>query len=185
MSKEVIKILKATHQGELELNGFKISSAVLSDGTRVLVNRSLANAFGIKGSGAYWQKKKEGKEKGALLPEYLSAKYLTPFISDELMIKLSKPIPYINAQGLETEGIPAELMPGIVYLLGKPGKEWLAGLICPCGCKNIIELPLIGQNPKWSIFFSKANKVSFSPSIWRNVGCKSHFFIQEATVRWC
>lgn len=53
------KILKSKYSGEIELNGIKISCAVLEDGTRVLVNRSLANALGIKGGGAYWKKKKK------------------------------------------------------------------------------------------------------------------------------
>ena len=35
------KILKSTNTGELDLNGIKVSCAVLEDGTRVLVNRSL------------------------------------------------------------------------------------------------------------------------------------------------
>lgn len=47
------KILKSKYSGELNLNGIKISCAVLEDGTRILVNRSLANALGIKGGGAW------------------------------------------------------------------------------------------------------------------------------------
>jgi hypothetical protein len=35
----------------------------------------------IKGSGTYWQKKKRAK--WPLLPFYISANYLTPFISEE------------------------------------------------------------------------------------------------------
>lgn len=115
------KILNATHQGELDLNGFKISSAVLEDGTRVLVNRSLANAFGIKGAGAYWQKKK--KEKGALLPEYLSAKYLQPFIPEKIYLSISNPIPYKNLQGVETDGIPAEFLADICDIYVKAGEK--------------------------------------------------------------
>jgi hypothetical protein len=81
-----INLPKAKYPGEVDLNGFKISCAVLEDGTRVFSERSLANAFGIKGSGAYWQKK---KKTGAFLPEYLSAKYLKPFISNELVNKFT------------------------------------------------------------------------------------------------
>jgi hypothetical protein len=108
--------LKSNYSGELDLNGFKISCAVLDDGTRVVVNRSLASALGIKGSGAYWQKKKS--KKGAMLPEYLSAKYLRPFISDELFTNISNPIPYINNSGVESEGISADILADIcdVYI---------------------------------------------------------------------
>jgi hypothetical protein len=115
------KKLKATHQGDLNLNGFSISSAVLDDGSRVLVSRSLAKAFGIKGGGAYWQKKKE--EGGGMIPEYLSAKYLKPYIKDELFEIISKPIPYINKQGLETEGISATILADICDIYIKAGEK--------------------------------------------------------------
>lgn len=115
------KKLKATHQGDLDLNGFNISSAVLQDGTRVLVNRSLATAFGLKGSGHYWQKRKE--EKGAMLPEYLSAKYLQPFINDEMAERFSKPIPYVNLQGIDTDGIPAQYLADICDIYIKAGEK--------------------------------------------------------------
>ncbi|HBC31666.1 MAG TPA: hypothetical protein DC024_10550 [Clostridiales bacterium] len=111
------KKLESMYNGELDLNGFKISCAVLEDGQRVLVNRSLSNALGIKGAGAYWQKKKK-LEKGALLPEYISARYLQPYIADDLRVSLTNPIPYINNGGVETEGVPAELLADIcdVYI---------------------------------------------------------------------
>lgn len=99
------KKLKAIYQGEIDFNGVKISCAVLEDGTRVLVNRSLATTFGLKGSGAYWQRKRTQTHN--VLPEYLSAKYLEPYISDEARVILSTTIPYVNTSGTETEGIPA------------------------------------------------------------------------------
>jgi len=115
------KILQATHQGELDINGFKISCAVLEGGERVLVNRSVANAFGLKGSGAYWQKKKI--EKGALLPEYLSAKYLQPFLTEDSKINLYNTISYINTSGIETEGIDASFLSDICDVYVKAGQN--------------------------------------------------------------
>jgi len=113
--------LKATHQGELDLNGFSISCAVLEDGTRILVNRSLATALGIKGSGAYWQKKKE--EKGALLPEYVSAKYLEPYIDADLKEKLLNPIYYKGSKDPDMEGIPASLLADICNIYVKANEK--------------------------------------------------------------
>ena len=121
MSELQKNVLKATHQGELNINGFKISCAVLENWERVLVNRSLANAFGIKGSGAYWQKKKG--EKGALLPEYLSAKYLQPFIKDEHKLKLYNTTNYENLAGVETDGVDATLLSDICDIYVKAGKK--------------------------------------------------------------
>ena len=114
------EIRKSSFSGEIDLNGFKISCAVLEDGTRVLVNRSLANAIGIKGGGTYWQKKKTG---GAALPEYLSAKYLAPFIPEDVKIKLTNPISYENKQGVLTEGVSAELLADICDIYVKAGES--------------------------------------------------------------
>lgn len=102
------KLIKATHQGELDLNGYKLSCAVLENGERVFSERSLALAFGIKGSGAYWQKKRESPS-GAFLPEYLSTKYIKPFIDKDLEIKLSGAKEYIAVSGTKATGIDATL----------------------------------------------------------------------------
>ena len=99
------KLPEVKYKGQLEIGEFSISCAVLDNGERILVDRSLANALGIKGSGAYWQKKKEGK--GALLPEYISANYLTPFISEKARGKLSEPVIYKDKDGDKIEGISA------------------------------------------------------------------------------
>ncbi len=106
------KILKAEYQGKLPIKEFAISCAVLEDETRILVERSVANAFGVKGGGTYWLKKRKG-EKGALLPEYISAQYLKPYIKDNVYEKLLKPIVYSNKQGKEVSGIPATILPDI------------------------------------------------------------------------
>lgn len=103
MAKKLIPTVR--YKGQIEIGEFKISCAVLDDGQRILVDRSLANALGIKGSGAYWQKKKDLK--GAVLPEYISANYLSPFISKEVELKLSIPITYKDLDGSLNEGIPA------------------------------------------------------------------------------
>ena len=103
MTKNLIP--EVQYKGQIEIGDFKISCAVLNDGQRILVDRSLANALGIKGGGAYWQKKKELN--GAVLPEYISANYLAPFISAEIEYKLSKPVIYIDSDGSINEGVSA------------------------------------------------------------------------------
>lgn len=129
------KIHKSLYHGELDLGGYKISCAVLDDGTRVLVNRSLSNVLGIKGGGVYWKKKKEG---GALLPEYLSAKYLEPFISEETKQKLLEPIVYINNAGVLTDGVPAEFLADICDIYIKAGEKG--------AFKNNISIPQTAYN---------------------------------------
>ena len=111
-------MIKATHQGSLNLGETVVSCAVLEDGTRIFVDRSLATALGKKGSGAYWELKKQG---APVLPEYLSASYLAPYISSELREKLMNPIRYINTSGKEAVGIDATLLPEIcdVWIVAK------------------------------------------------------------------
>ncbi len=117
----MITLPKANYSGEVDLNGFKITSSVLDDGRRIFSERSLANAFGIKGSGAYWQKKRESKSDSAFLPEYLSAKYLKPFISNELREKFESAILYISKGGQNSTGIDATILADIcdVYISAK------------------------------------------------------------------
>jgi hypothetical protein len=101
------KIKQAMYDGDLPLGDIKISCAVLDDGQRVLVQRSTALALGVRGGGAYWTRKRKNKT-GALLPEYVSAKYLQEFINDEIRTKLLQTITYINKKGEVAEALPAE-----------------------------------------------------------------------------
>ncbi len=98
--------------GKLDLGGYQISCAVLDDGRRVLVERSMADAMGIKGGGAYWKRKKRGKS-GGMLPQYVSAKYLSNYVSSELKEKLEQAITYINQNNRLTTGVDATVLPDI------------------------------------------------------------------------
>jgi Family of unknown function (DUF6527) len=86
---------------------------------------------------------------------------------------------------LHVEDLPDKLTPYVLYLIGKPGKEWLVGFICPCGCKQKIELVLNGRSPSWNLVLAKDGKPSLFPSVFRSVGCRSHFFLENGRIRWC
>ncbi|MEB0263168.1 P63C domain-containing protein [Mucilaginibacter sp. 10I4] len=109
---------KALYYGDLPLNGITLSAAVV-DGKRLLSERSLANAFGIKGGGAYWSRKKI--DSSAVLPEYLSANYLKNFITNELREKLKGAVEYISVSGVKSKGIEATILSDIcdVYISAK------------------------------------------------------------------
>ena len=106
------KMFKADYVGKLHLGEKTIPCAVLNDGTRVLSERSVAQSLGKKGGGAHWQRKKSDIS-GALLPEYVSAKILESYISEETKEKLLNPISYKSKTGGEAKGIPATLLPEI------------------------------------------------------------------------
>lgn len=80
---------------------------------------------------------------------------------------------------------PDEALPSVLYLLGKPQKEWLAGLKCPCGCGDVIELVLDGHSPKWTLSVSPNGKPTLTPSIYRSIKCRSHFFLEHGKIKWC
>ncbi|HEY3857344.1 MAG TPA: P63C domain-containing protein [Verrucomicrobiae bacterium] len=104
-------IPKATHTGDMDIGGLIIPCANLDNGERVISDRSFALTIGIRGSGAYYRKKK--REEGVMLPEYISQKYLQPFISDELKAKISQSTTYISTGGTISNGISALILPEI------------------------------------------------------------------------
>lgn len=111
---------KVSYKGILELGEMKISCAVLDNGERILVDRSLSSALGIKGSGSYWKRK---KEKGAELPEYISVNYLSPYISEKQKEKLLNTVLYYDKDNEIIEGISASLLIEICDIWQKADKS--------------------------------------------------------------
>lgn len=100
-------IKKELFAGELKFGEISISCAVLEDGQRVLVQRSTANALGVRGGGSHWLRK---RKTGAELPEYVSSKYLQKYIPKETRIKLLETVAYENIKGEIAEALPAEVL---------------------------------------------------------------------------
>ncbi len=84
------------------------------------LDRSLALALGVKGSGAYWSRKRSG---GAELPEYIAANYLTPYISEEQRLKLLETVVYTDKDGEVLEGVSANLLVEICDIWQKADKK--------------------------------------------------------------
>jgi hypothetical protein len=108
---------KATHTGTIEIGDFKIPCAVLEDGTRILSETGISDAFGGRPGGAQAKKKKAKESGGALLPVFLGSQNLNRFISNDLSHALFFPIKYTKKMQVFS-GYPAELLPQIcdVYL---------------------------------------------------------------------
>jgi uncharacterized protein DUF6527 len=84
-----------------------------------------------------------------------------------------------------TEELPERLRPHILYAIGE-GTPWLAALICPCGCGDVIHLSLLERDsPRWSLREESDGTMTISPSVWRSKGCKSHFIVRKGAVMWC
>lgn len=66
------------------------------------------------------------------------------------------------------------------------GQSFWAIFMCPCGCKNVISLPLQEtHNPYWKLKQSANGRPTLHPSIWQNKGCFSHFWIIDGKIKWC
>lgn len=54
---------------------------------------------------------------------------------------------------------------------------------CPCHCGDVISLPVQpSHSPRWTVSESPAGRPSLYPSVWRNKGCMSHFWIEDGRV---
>jgi hypothetical protein len=80
---------------------------------------------------------------------------------------------------------PPKLRPSTLYVLKEDGIPWQAAMICPCGCRATLELNLLSdERPMWRYSINAKRYPSLHPSVWRQVGCRSHFFLREGRIIW-
>src|SRR5665647_301807 len=74
---------------------------------------------------------------------------------------------------------------GLIYLVAPKNEPLWALLRCPCGCSAVITLSLQkAHRPHWTLTATEAHRPTLYPSVWRNVGCLSHFWIRDGRVFW-
>lgn len=84
------------------------------------------------------------------------------------------------------EDLPDLIEKKTIYVLGEGNYLWSAAMICPCGCGELIQLSLHEEGrPRWRLVTNDDKTVSLTPSIWRNNGCRSHFFLKHGRIEWC
>lgn len=71
-----------------------------------------------------------------------------------------------------------------VYLVGEERERWIAGFICPCGCGELLQMSLMDGRPRWRAEIHWDGTTSLSPSVWRQKGCRSHFFLRHGRIEW-
>jgi hypothetical protein len=80
---------------------------------------------------------------------------------------------------------PEELMPFVVYVVGQGGHQWSAELLCPCDCGATIRLSLHPDGrPRWLVVEHTGGRATLRPSVWRGVGCRSHFTLTAGHVKY-
>lgn len=94
-----------------------------------------------------------------------------------------RPITY---KAVRVEDLPERLDVSKVYIAGEGEYLWYAAMVCPCGCGETLHLSLMPDNrPRWTAIEHNDRAVSLHPSVWRQVGCKSHFWLKSGHIRWC
>lgn len=72
-----------------------------------------------------------------------------------------------------------------MYAIGGDS-PWLATMLCPCGCGDLIQLSLLErESPSWKLTLDECGFPTLTPSVWRSKGCRSHFFIRDGLILWC
>jgi Family of unknown function (DUF6527) len=82
------------------------------------------------------------------------------------------------------EDFPSFVEQEKIYIIGENNYYWALVFLCPCGCSEKIQLNVLDEaSPYWK-FSVNDDVITIKPSIWRNSGCKSHFFIDRGNVSW-
>ena len=93
--------------------------------------------------------------------------------------------PYRTLIVIDGDGLPAILPTRDLVLLTDDGEPWSVAMMCPCGCGQLVELPLLREvRPRWSLQVDKKNRPTLHPSVWLHDGCRSHFFVRRGKVEW-
>lgn len=71
-----------------------------------------------------------------------------------------------------------------IYIVGNAQFQKWAIMQCPCGCNEQLTLSLMKKHrPNWDVDVTN-QKTTLSPSVWKNEGCRSHFFLRKGKIEW-
>jgi hypothetical protein len=100
---------------------------------------------------------------------------------DRLSTRFGRPAPLTVVRSDEFPDRPS---PRHLYVIGERDEDWYAALVCPCGCGAVIDLNLVPPGrPCWRLT-TRRDMPTLSPSVWRQVGCRSHFFVKHGQIVW-
>lgn len=82
--------------------------------------------------------------------------------------------------------LPSSMPSRDVVLTRDDGEAWSVGMLCPCRCGATIEILVVdGAKPRWNIDVDTKGRPTLCPSVWRNTGCRSHFWVRSGRIVWC
>jgi hypothetical protein len=84
------------------------------------------------------------------------------------------------------ESLPGRLHRRTLYIVKDDGFEEQAAMLCPCGCGNVLHMNLLtDERPCWQVTRHRDGTATLNPSVWRQIGCRSHFWFRNGRVKWC
>ncbi len=82
--------------------------------------------------------------------------------------------------------LPKQLQRRTLYIVEDDGYQEQAAMICPCGCGEILHMNLLpDERPVWRTLIHENGTTTLHPSVWRQKGCRSHFWFRGGRVVWC
>ncbi|MBK7362086.1 MAG: hypothetical protein IPJ01_07260 [Micavibrio sp.] len=71
------------------------------------------------------------------------------------------------------------------YYVAPSNKPKWALFKCPCGCGDVITLSMQPvHRPFWRLQETASRRPSLYPSVWRDKGCMSHFWLKDGRIFW-
>ncbi len=113
MTEKINKAVYGSPERPLKLAKLEIPAYVLEDGTRVLVQRGMIIALGMKPGGGRTQEKGGRAQEGDRLAQFTHTKALQPYISKEILERAQNPIKFKLPNGAVAHGYEATLLPDI------------------------------------------------------------------------
>jgi hypothetical protein len=93
--------------------------------------------------------------------------------------------PCMSLRRVKGDLFPEKIPKRTMIMLDDDG-PYAIGFSCPCGCGERIELTLMeGVSPRWDLITDEMNRPTLKPSIYKQSGCRSHFWIREGIIIWC
>ncbi len=94
-------------------------------------------------------------------------------------------LPARTVQVVDADVLPQMLPARRIVVAREGGEDWYAGLICPCGCGDKLQLALFREaRPRWDLMIDARGRPSFYPSVWRRNRCGAHFWVRNGKIFW-
>lgn len=110
------EIPRATHEGSLTIGDLTLQCAVVETGQRLLSENSVLRALGLQPSGTTFKQAilSETEDETVRLPMFVGGINLRPFIDNELLNLLTRPVMYRSKKGGKPgRGLDATLIPKV------------------------------------------------------------------------